>query len=192
MSIISKTLKQPLPGLCSRILIKALLCPASAVVLVSPLWAAAPTCGTPPCGSATSCDNALVITQVNTLNFGLLAISPTVSGTVTIAPTITGTRTSGGAGGVVLLPGGAPGAASFSTTTGGKDCTTIPLVTVSAVELTPLTNAANTMNINPYTTSPIGGDNYLITFYVGGTLNVNANQAAGDYAGTYTLTITFQ
>jgi len=48
------------------------------------------------------------------------------------------------------------------------------------------------MNINPYTTSPIGGDNYLTTFYVGGTLNVNANQAAGDYAGTYTLTITFQ
>lgn len=163
---------------------------ALACLLPIPGAAAPPTCGQPPCGTATSCDTALALTQVQPMNFG--SVVPTAAGSVTLG--VDGSRI--GSGGLVVLTSAAT-AGSFLLDTGVKNCSSFPLVSISVaapVTLTHLTQPANTMSLSGFVTSPAAGvlysPNQVIN--VGATLSVAGGQPAGDYAGTYLLTVTFQ
>lgn len=135
--------------------------------------------------------NSLV--KVDDLDFGTIASGPT-AGTVTVNA-VTGARsTTGGATAV----GAVSQRATFQGTGG------ILLITVSGDTSVTLTRAGGggTMTaslVRAATTS--GGGVALLggtllpsgvqTYYVGGTLNVGANQAPGDYSGTFQLTVNY-
>lgn len=101
-----------------------------------------------------------------------------------------------GTGGVLLL--GAGGAAgSFSASTGNRDCTTFPLVTVAVTApatLAHTTQPASTMSVNNFQVNPGAGILFssTTTFSVGATLSATVGQLPGTYQGTYLLTVTFQ
>jgi hypothetical protein len=60
------------------------------------------------------------------------------------------------------------------------------LVTTDAS--TTLSSGANTMTLNNFTTSPVSGSinvNGSTIIYVGGRLNANANQPAGNYSSSF-------
>ncbi len=155
-----------------------------------PAWAANQT------GTATS-----VVVRPNTLvksddlNFGTLAAG-TTGGTATVDP-VTGTRTT--SGGTVAVGGGTQRAVFQGT--GG-----LLLITVSGDNSVTLARAGGggsmTATLTRATTTSGGGITLLgssatllpsgvQTYYVGGTLSVPANQPAGDYSGTFTLTVNY-
>lgn len=135
--------------------------------------------------------NTLV--KVEDLDFGTIASGPT-AGTVSVNA-VTGARsTTGGATAIGTLSQ----RATFQGTGG------ILLITVSGDTSVTLTRAGGggTMTaslVRAATTS--GGGIALLggtllpsgvqTYYVGGTLNVGANQPAGDYSGTFQLTVNY-
>jgi len=135
--------------------------------------------------------NTLV--KVDDLDFGTIASGPT-AGTVSVNA-VTGVRsTTGGATAVGTLSQRA-----IFQGTGG-----ILLITVSGDTSVTLTRAGGggTMTaslVRAATTSGggialLGGTllpNGVQTYYVGGTLNVGANQPAGDYSGTFQLTVNY-
>ena len=145
-------------------------------------------------GTATSVvvrPNTLV--KVDDLDFGTLAAG-TAAGTVTVNA-VTGARST--TGGVTTV--GADSQRAVFQGTGG-----ILLITVSGDTSVTLTRAGGgpTMTaslVRAATTS--GGGIALLgstllpsgvqTYYIGGTLNVGANQPAGDYSGTFTLTVNY-
>ncbi len=125
------------------------------------------------------------ISAVGDMDFGTM--SPTgTAGTVTVTPA--GVRTSVN----VDLFGGTPAAASFDVTgdPGANYSITLPS---SAT----LTSGGDTMTVGPVppftddagvTPTLVGGSD---TFNVGATLNVGANQAAGTYSGTFSVTVNY-
>jgi hypothetical protein len=157
-----------------------------------------------PCAPAQAADtggaaNAVVVrpnTLIKTddLDFGALLSGP-AGGTVTINP-VTNARSA--AGGVTLV-GGDGRRAAFQGTGG------LLLITVSGSTSVTLTRAGG--GAPPMTASLVraattsGGGIALLgatllpsgvqTYYIGGTLNVPPNQPAGDYSGTFTLTVNY-
>ena len=145
--------------------------------------------------SATAAASATIVTPItisNTLSmeFGNVAVSPTVAGTVVMDPAGNRTPTAG-----VTLPAvtGTVRAASFNV--GGT-----PNYTYS-IDITPatatITNGGNSMTINNWTSNPdwqvtegtLNGSGAQ-TITVGGTLNVAAGQAAGPYTNATAVTVT--
>ncbi|WP_432768893.1 MAG: DUF4402 domain-containing protein [Sphingopyxis sp.] len=136
--------------------------------------------------------NTLV--KTNDLDFGTLTSGPT-GGTVAVNA-VTGARTT--TGGVTPIGNGAQRATFVGT--GG-----IFLITVSgstSVTLTRAGGGAPTMTASlTRAASTSGGGISLLgstllpsgvqTYYIGGTLTVPANQPAGDYSGTFTLTVNY-
>ena len=121
------------------------------------------------------------ITEDTQLSFG--NIGPSASaGTVTI--TNAGARSV--TGGVSEL-GGAFAAAEFTVTgaSGANFNASIP----TSASLTGPGDAMSVSLTNDAGTSISGGS---VSFNVGGTLSVGANQAAGSYSGTYTITVNYQ
>ena len=119
-----------------------------------------------------------------------------VGGTATVDP-VTGARTT--SGGTVAVGGGAQRAVFQGT--GG-----LLLITVSGDNSVTLTRAGGggsmTATLTRAMTTSGGGITLLgssttllpsgvQTYYVGGTLTVPANQPAGDYSGTFTLTVNY-
>lgn len=137
--------------------------------------------------------NTLV--KVDDLDFGTLAAG-TIGGTATVDPA-TGARTTGG--GTTAVGSGAQRAVFQGT--GG-----LLLITVSGDNNVTLTRAGGggsmTATLTRAMTTSGGGITLLgssatllpsgvQTYYVGGTLTVPANQPAGDYSGTFTLTVNY-
>ena len=133
--------------------------------------------------TGTATGSATVITPISILktadmNFGNLAVSPTISGTVTLTPA--GTRTTDGAGGVVLpAANGTVAAASF--TVSGLANSTYSISLPSSYTISYLTN---NMVVNAFTSTPsaigtLTSGSQVIK--VGATLNVGAGQVAGTY-----------
>lgn len=137
--------------------------------------------------------NTLV--KVDDLDFGTIVSAPT-AGTVTVSP-VTNARSSTGA---VTLVGTAAQRATFQGTGG------VLLITVTGDNSVTLTRSGGggTMTaslVRAITTSGggvsiLGSSATLLpsgvqTYYVGGTLNVGANQPAGDYSGTFQLTVNY-
>ncbi len=132
------------------------------------------------------------------LEFGSLMAGAT-AGTVVVSPA--GVRTN--TGGVTLMPGGLVQPSRFfgRGTTGqlvqiSLASSPFILTRISGTE----TMTLNTMVIGStptaiLTTAPlsftIGSATGIFNFPVGGTLNVGANQVAGDYQGTITITLNY-
>lgn len=125
----------------------------------------------------------IAITEVQPLAFGTVSAS-SAAGTVVVATT--GARTV--TGGVTTL-GGSPTAASYNVTGQGSSAYTITLPSS-----TTLSGPGTAMTANNFV-DDAGASPTLSagsgSFNVGATLNVNANQVAGDYSGTYTVTVSY-
>lgn len=132
--------------------------------------------------------------KTDDLDFGSLISGPT-GGTVSVNA-VTGARTS--TGGVTLV-GTAAQRAIFQGTGG------ILLITVSgstSVTLARVGGGAPNMTASLVRAASTSGGGIALlgatllpsgvqTYYIGGTLTVPANQPAGDYSGTFTLTVNY-
>ena len=132
--------------------------------------------------------------KTDDLDFGTLISGP-AGGTVTINPVTNGRSATGGATFV-----GNDGRRAVFQGTGG-----IFLITVSGSTSVTLTRAgggapAMTASLVRAATTSGGGIALLgatllprgvQTYFIGGTLTVPANQPAGDYSGTFTLTVNY-
>ena len=92
----------------------------------------------------------------------------------------------------IAQTGGGRGAASFTVT---GDASRSFVLTLPA-NIT-IRNGANSMRITALATNATAGKASLssagsFTLNLGGTLNVAANQAIGNYTGTYAVTVTYQ
>jgi hypothetical protein len=141
--------------------------------------------------SATATTSATIITPIAItktvdMNFGNVAVSPTVPGTVILVPA--GTRTATGG---VTLPAvaGTVTAASFTVTGLGTSTYAITLPTTVSLAGVP----SGTMTVGTFISTPSGTGALTAgaqTLLVGATLNVAAAQAAGVYTNTTDLTVT--
>ena len=140
--------------------------------------------------SATATSSATIITPIAItktadLNFGNVAVSPTLAGTVVITPA--GVRSAVGG---VTLPAiaGTVSAPSF-TVTGAAGST----YSISLPAAFTITGAGAPMTIDSFVSTPtpsglLTGGTQTLT--VGATLHVGANQAAGVYTNATALTVT--
>ena len=118
------------------------------------------------------------------LNFG--RVSPSgVAGTVVLDTAGSRTPTN-----VSLLTGGTVSAATFAVTGSASETYTITLPASATI-----TSGANNMTVDTFTHNA-GGSPALDgtgndSFNVGATLNVGANQAAGSYTGTFSVTVDY-
>jgi spore coat protein U-like protein len=131
----------------------------------------------------------IVINLTRDLDFGSLIIA-TTAGRATVNPrTDVRTRT----GGVTLAPGGTPGAARFVVS--GTPSRPVQVTLGTRPTLT-RSGGTETMTMTAMTMN--GGINRTLTaagtldLRVGGTLAVAANQVAGVYAGTFTVTVDYR
>ncbi len=127
------------------------------------------------------------------MHFG--GIIPGGGGTVTVNPQ-TGARTATG----VVLAGSTSSAARFVGSGTPNRTVTINISPSPIV----ISNGAASMTINQIRVSvngggpqPVGpnanlGPTGVISYAIGGRLNVGANQAEGAYVGTFTLTMDYQ
>lgn len=142
--------------------------------------------------TATATTSATIITpiaisKITDLNFGNVAVSPTVSGSVLLSPASART-----AGGGVTLPAitGTVSAAKF-TVTGLSGSTFSISLPVAAITLSD--GSSHTMTVGSFTSTPTptgtltGG---TMDILVGATLNVSAAQAAGLYTNAAGLAVT--
>lgn len=135
---------------------------------------------------------AIGITHGEDMDFGRI-ITGSGAGTVELDPAAgTGGRTGTG---VTLGNPGTVHAAIF-TVTGDHDAAYTVDLPDDGVELTGPA-LSDPMHIDAFTASITLGSGSLTagpgeeTFYVGGTLQVNAGQDPGAYAGTFTVTVTY-
>jgi len=122
------------------------------------------------------------------MDFGTLTRS-SVSGSVTLTPA--GGRTA--AGGVSVLSSSPFSAAPFSVTGENNASFNITLPANNTVQLT-RTGGTEKMNVNSFTHNAslqLSGTG-TATFKVGATLEVNANQVAGEYSGSFSVTVAYQ
>jgi hypothetical protein len=144
--------------------------------------------------SATANATATIITPIGIsktidMNFGTVAVSATIAGTVILATD--GSRTTGGAGGVTLpsFDDGSPTAAEFAVT--GEGTYTYAITLPASITLDD--GASHSMTVDTFTSNPSGTGALTAgaqTLLVGATLNVSAGQAAGTYSNTTDLTVT--
>jgi len=138
------------------------------------------------------------IVPIDILRFGQI-IQPTSAGTLTIAVDSAGSVTITPAGGVtaagigILQTGLGRGAGMFELTGSPNRQTTTTLPTSITIS-----NGAQTMTVNNFSANTNGGGKLKLDatghaqLLVGARLNVGANQASGNYSGTYTITVAFQ
>jgi len=145
--------------------------------------------------SATASASATIITPISivkntNMNFGNVAVSASVAGTVILAPA--STRTTGGAGGVTLPSTTGTVAAADFTVSGQASYTyaiTLPSTTVTLSD-----GGGHTMSVTAFTSSPsatgtLSGSG-LQDLTVGATLSVTAAQAAGTYTNSTGVPVT--
>ena len=144
--------------------------------------------------TATASAAATIITPISItknvdMNFGNIAVSASVSGTVVLAPA--GTRTTGGSGGVTL-PSTTGTVASAQFTVSGQVSYTYAITLPTSATLTD--GSSHTMTVSSFTSNPSstgtlssGGTQ---TLYVGATLAVSAAQAAGTYTNSTGVPVT--
>ena len=126
----------------------------------------------------------IAITKTADLNFGTIITGP--AGTVIVSPA--GVETASGA--TVVNPNPNVSAAQFSVT--GEPSTAYSIALPSTITIT---NGAQTMTVDNFTSNPtptglLSGAGAQ-SLAVGARLNVLANQAVGNYAGTFTVTVAY-
>jgi hypothetical protein len=148
---------------------------AEAILLLALAGAGAPTSST-----------AQTISTVSNMSFGSFVAG--TGGTLTIKPG--GTRTSTG-GVVVLGQGSTFGAASFLVSGTRSATYTLTMPTNGTVVLS---DGAHTMALNDFAVSPSNGHlsgGGTQTIRIGATLTVANGQPAGQYTGTYSVTVNY-
>ena len=143
--------------------------------------------------TATASASATIITPITIvktvdMNFGNVAVSASLAGTVVMDPL--GVRSTGGGGGVTLpATTGTVAAASF-TVSGQANYTYAITLPGSCT----ISSSGNTMTVNGFTSNPAttgtlsaGGTQ---TLTVGATLNVAAAQASGTYTNATGVPVT--
>lgn len=128
---------------------------------------------------------AVQLSAVTDLNFGVVAASA-AGGTVTLAPTAAATPV---ASGVIAISGGS--AASFRVT----QATNGQVIALNVGNPSPLVSGANSIPLSGLTLSNSSitfNSASLQTVYVGGTISLGANQAAGTYVGSFDVTAEYQ
>lgn len=130
---------------------------------------------------------SIYLSKVRDLSFGKISAGET-SGTVVLDPTVTGTRTASGG---VTLPSGSGTVQSAKFIVSGVDgwaySIILPLAAIT------LSDGIHFMTVDNFTSIPSGSGLFTSgsqIIYVGATLNVNANQEAGDYESTEDFEIT--
>lgn len=127
------------------------------------------------------------ISTTSNLSFGKLAAG--TGGTVTIVPN--GSRSA--SGGVGLLTSGAGASAHFHIT---GDPGVIFIISLPGNGEVSLSSGGQSMSVTNFTVSPTspstldGTGNQ--TLAVGGTLNVDSGKQAGDYNGSFNITVEYQ
>lgn len=131
------------------------------------------------------------MTTVQDLSFGAFVAGS--GGTVTISPQAART----GSGDVVLMTSGqfSQGRAASFDLSGSSNATyQITLPSDGSVTLTG--SQGGSMSLSAFTSSPSGSGQLNLlgtqTLYVGATLAVSSNQAAGSYSGSFSVTAVFQ
>lgn len=126
---------------------------------------------------------AVQLAQNDGLDLGVVA-SSAVAGTVAL-PTASNTRTC--SAGVTCVGTALRGRFTVSGATSGY------VVAITVPASTTLASGANSMNLalTPSITT-FTSTGAAEVFYVGGTLSVGANQAAGTYTGTYAVSADYQ
>jgi hypothetical protein len=127
------------------------------------------------------------LTATSSLSFGRLVAGS--SGTVTVPPV--GVRSS--IGGVLLLSGGTVTPASFSLNESGTG-TSLNWTTITLPSSAMLTGPGATMTLTSFTSNPSGtfaGSGQTI-LTVGATLTVGSTQAAGNYTGTFSVSVNYE
>jgi hypothetical protein len=167
------------------------------VIIVAGLFPAGPAlAASGPSASAAGSAQAAVISPIGITNTAALrfgqVIRPTSTGTIVVAPNGAITTTGGVVGNdAIAQTGTGRGPAGFFLTTNRG----------AAVHLTlpnsfTITSGGNSMQISNLTTSstsiPSAPPSHSFIVKVGGTLTLAANQPAGTYTGTFTLTAVYQ
>jgi hypothetical protein len=143
--------------------------------------------------TATASASATIITPITIvknvdMNFGNVAVSASLAGTVVLAPA--GTRTTGGAGGVTL-PSTTGTVAGADFTVSGQASYTYAITLPTNVTLS---SGSNSMVINNFTSVPSATGTLSTSgsqdLKVGATLNVNAAQASGVYTNATAVPVT--
>ena len=143
--------------------------------------------------TATAAASATIITPISIvknidMNFGNVAVSASLAGTVVLAPA--GTRTTGGAGGVTLPSTTGTVAAADFTVSGQANYTYAITLPSSAT----LSNGSSSMTVNAFTSFPSTtgtlATNGTQDLKVGATLNVTAAQASGTYTNATGVPVT--
>lgn len=132
----------------------------------------------------------ITLVATSSLRFGTIA-QPVLGGTITMSPygTITTTGDLGASTGVAQPT--PQGAASFTLT--GNPGAQFAIYGVSQVTIT---NGVAKMTLGQFTTNAVFaigqlGSNGTASFNIGGTLTVSANQAVGNYSGTFPITVMY-
>lgn len=131
----------------------------------------------------------LVVVQQTRLNFG--AIEVLSGGSVIRIVPQTGIRTAvSGAGNINLVNSPTPAAGSFLVTGQPNAAVTVTLPTTATIT----GSNGGTMTVNNFTKFPTTTTldaTGSLTLKVGADLSVGANQTAGTYTGTYTITVNY-
>ena len=129
----------------------------------------------------------IAISNTANMDFGNVAVSATVPGTVLMDPD--GTRTPGGGCTLPATAGTVSGAAFLVTGVTGYGFA----ITLPAAATTLSDGAGHNMTVDTWTSNPSGTGAIVAggtTVQVGATLNVGAGQVAGLYTSTAPFTVT--
>lgn len=141
----------------------------------------------PPAAPVHPANKVPVVTTTRHLGLGRFVAGS--GGTITISPAGARSKT----GGVVLLSGGTIASASFTLTETGSG-KALKWTTITLPGPTTLSSGGATMTLNNFVSNPantfLGTTQRILT--VGATLAVGADQAPGDYAGTFAVTINYE
>jgi hypothetical protein len=160
---------------------------AGAAALGVSMYSATATAATVTADASANVLEPLGITQAAAMDFGDVAADPLAATTVELT---TGGTTSSPDGASV---GGTPAAGSFDVTGAANAAYDISLPADGTVVLN---GAGTAMPVDSFTSS-VGTSSTLDgtgaeNFTVGAILTINANQAAGNYTGTYDVNVNYQ
>ncbi len=125
------------------------------------------------------------VSETTHLNFGRWASPTSGPGTVVISPAA---APSPAPSGVTSVAGGTAASAGIFAVTNDGGVPYAPSVTPATVTIT--NPNSDTMSVGTFTYS-CNSNCTNATLYVGATLSIAQNQAAGAYTGEYTLTLTY-
>jgi len=131
----------------------------------------------------------VVLSNTRGLDFGRFVAG--TGGTITVSPTGVRSRS----GGVVLLNSPTVGSASFNVGKSSNGAGKAVIISVPANGSTRLNSGGNSMAVNTFVNNPASiasVPNGGTPLSVGATLSVAPNQPAGNYTGSFSLTVNFQ